>query len=217
MIALPQDGLVFLAMTKCASTAIEAVLEPHGQVVTRGAPALKHMHYRGFERFVQPMLHRTGHPRHSYEVVCLFREPVDWLHSWWRYRARPELRPRGAARHDNYTGDLSFAAFCDAYVEGSDPRATSVGRQSNFVQDRDGEVGVDRIFRYEDLPVFVDFLSRRLGQPVSLDAVNVSPPAALDLPAGTRSALRLHLAAEYAIYDGVDATDHRRVAWTARG
>jgi len=39
-----------------------AVLEPHGQIVTRGAPALKHMHYRGFEKFVQPMLRRTGQP-----------------------------------------------------------------------------------------------------------------------------------------------------------
>jgi hypothetical protein len=217
MIALPQHGLVFLAMTKCASTAIEAVLEPHGQIVTRGAPALKHMHYRGFEKFVQPMLRRTGHPRHSYEVVCLFREPVDWLHSWWRYRSRPELRRRGSSPHDNYTGDLPFAAFCDAYVDGSDPRAASVGRQANFVRDRDGEVGVDRIFRYEDLPVFVDFLSDRVGQRLSLDAVNVSPPATLRLPAATRSALREHLAPEYAIYDDIDTTHDRPVAWTARG
>jgi hypothetical protein len=217
MIAVPQHGLVFLAMSKCASTAIEAVLEPHGQIVTRGAPALKHMHYRGFERFVQPMLRRTGHPRHTYEVVCLFREPVDWLHSWWRYRSRPELRPRAATRHDNYTGDLPFAAFCDAYVEGTDTRATSVGRQANFVRDRDGEVGVDRIFRYEDLPVFVDFLSHRLGRRLTLDTVNVSPPATLHLPAESRAALRLHLAPEYAIHDGIRATRARPVAWTARG
>lgn len=208
MIALPQHGLVFLALTKCASTAIEAALEPHGQIVTRGAPALKHMHYRGFERFVQPMLRRTGHPRHSYDVVCVFREPVDWLHSWWRYRSRAELRPRDAARHGNYIGDMPFADFCDAYVTGSDTRATSVGCQSAFVRDRDGEVGVDRIFRYDDLPVFVDFLSNRIGERIHLDAVNVSPPAELRLPSATRAALRLDLAPEYAIYDGIDATHH---------
>jgi hypothetical protein len=116
MIAAPQHGLLFLAMPKCASTAIEAALEPHGQVVTRGNPGLKHMHYRGFERFVQPMLRRTGHPRHSYDVVCIFREPVHWLHSWWRYRARPELRRPESVRHANYPGDVSFATFCDAYA-----------------------------------------------------------------------------------------------------
>ena len=37
-----------------------------------------------------PWLERYGHPRSSYETVCLARHPVDRAMSWWRYRARPE-------------------------------------------------------------------------------------------------------------------------------
>lgn len=202
MIAAPQHGLVFLAMTKCASTAIEDELFEYAQIVTRKNPTLKHMHYRGFKRFIGPMLHRHGHPRRSYEVVCVMREPISWLHSWWRYRGRPQLANAEGPRRRNYTGDITFEQFVQAYIAQNETYATSIGRQANFVRGpNDQMVGVDRLFRYEELGAFVDYASERIGRPLTLDKVNVSPKTKLRLPRSTRRELQEFLATEYYIYE----------------
>lgn len=199
MIAAPQHGFVFLAMTKCASTAIEEELQEDGLVVTRNHPGLKHMNYGGFSRSILPLLRRAGFQPDSYDVVCVFREPVSWMHSWWRYRGRKELAQAGRAR--NYTGDIPFDDFCNAYIEGHERYATSIGQQSRFVRSPKYTVAVDRIFRYEELPRFVVYMSDRLGRRISLDQLNVSPGTDLELRAGTRARLREHLAEDYDIYE----------------
>jgi hypothetical protein len=189
-------------MTKCASTAIEDELFEYAQLVTRKNPTLKHMHYRGFKRFIAPMLHRHGYPRDSYEVVCVMREPVSWLHSWWRYRGRPQLANAEGPRRRNYTGDLSFEQFVQAYIAQSETYATSIGRQANFVRGPNNQmVGVDRVFRYEELGSFLDYASERVGSPLTLDRTNVSPRTKLKLPRSTRRELQEFLATEYYIYE----------------
>ena len=45
-----------------------------------------------------PWLERYGHPRESYETMCLVRHPLDRAVSWWKYRAR--ARGAGAAQLD---------------------------------------------------------------------------------------------------------------------
>ena len=56
------------------------------------------MTLRTFERFVAPYLDWIGVP--SVETVCVIREPVDWLGSWYRYNARHAIRkePRSTRR-----------------------------------------------------------------------------------------------------------------------
>lgn len=202
MIAIPQHGLVFLAMTKCASTAIEDELSNDGLIITRKNPSLKHMTYRGFKRHLAPMLRRHGYPRRSYEVVSLFREPIEWLHSWYRYRARGELARATGPRQRNYSGNVTFAEFCDAYMQSSAPYATGIGRQANFVRSKQETVGVDRLFRYEELPGFVDYLAEKLGRPIELQPLNVSSrKQKLQIPRELHDGLRAHLATEYFIYE----------------
>lgn len=199
MIAVPQHGFVFLAMTKCASTAIEEQIQDDGLIVARNHPGLKHMNYGGFSRSILPLLRRAGFEPERYDVVCVFREPISWMHSWWRYRGRKELEKAGRAR--NYTGDISFDTFCNAYVDGTERYATSIGQQSRFVRSPKYAVAVDRIFRYEEMPRFVAYLSDRLGRRISLDQMNVSPTTELELADGTEARLREHLAADYDIYE----------------
>lgn len=209
MIAAPQHGLVFLAMTKCASTAIEDELFEYSQLVTRKNPTLKHMHYRGFKRFIAPMLKRHGFNRKSYDVVCIMREPIGWLHSWWRYRGRPALANADGPRKRNYTGDISFEQFVQAYIAQSETYATSIGRQANFVRGpNDQLVGVDRLFRYEELDRFVAYGSERIGKPLRLDKINVSPKTKLKLSRSTRKELQEFLATEYYIYETLANGEH---------
>lgn len=193
VIAAPQKGIVFLATPKCASTSIEEVLTPYAQVILKGLPSVKHTHYRGFRRFIEPLLAARGFPRDRYEVVCLMREPTDWLHSWYRYRSR-----EGMAGKPNFTGGMTFDAFVRAYLEGVPP--ATVGRQADFVRDNDGSLGVDRLFRYEDLGRFVTYLEGKLGAKVELPARNTSPVREVPLSEDLQRELHTHLARDYELY-----------------
>ena len=60
-------------------------------MVLRINPKLKHINCAQFHELMVPVLRKGGYHRKDYEVVSLFREPVEWLESWWRYRKRPAL------------------------------------------------------------------------------------------------------------------------------
>ena len=196
----PGKGFVFLATTKSGSTSIETAFLRHSQMILRKPPALKHTTYAGFQRYLQPFLDSRGFPRESYEVVCAFREPIDWLSSWWRYRSREKLANPKDPKHGNYTGDVSFEQFARAYMEGSEQFA-QVGRPSRFVQSSPGEAEVDLIFRYERLDLLVDFLCEKVGQQVEVGSANTSPERSISLSKECEIELREFFAPEYRIYE----------------
>jgi len=195
MLVSVKHRVVILAMPKCASTALERALAPAMDMVVSGHPAAKHTPFRKYDRHLRRYLesYTDGRPL---EVVCLFREPVDWLKSWWRYRGRP-LVPDPAVS----TRGLSFEAFVRAYADGRREPA-AVGSQARFVSDRDGAVGVDRIFRYENLDGFTRWLEARLAQPITLERLSVSPSATdpAELSVEGRAVCDSALVREYVIY-----------------
>ena len=194
MLVSIRHRLVILATPKCASTAIEEALAPSVDVVIRGHPGAKHTNYRKFDRHLRRYVESFAGGR--VETVCLFREPVDWLHSWWRYRGREGIPDRAKS-----TRGMGFDGFVNAYLDGA-PGPADLGRQSRFVADAAGGVGVDRVFRYDHLDRMAAFLAGRLGVALALDRLNVSPPAhgpdALEPATAARA--RSELARDYAIY-----------------
>jgi hypothetical protein len=196
----PGKGFVFLATTKSGSTSIETAFLTHSQIVLRKPPNFKHTTYAGFQRYLQPFLASGGFPRESYEVVCAFREPIDWLSSWWRYRSRGNLANPANPRHCNYTGDISFESFARAYMEGNEKFA-QVGRPSRFVRPRPGEAEMDRIFRYDRLDLLVDFLCEKVGEEVEVGSANASPERSYSLSRECELELREFFAPEYRIYE----------------
>ena len=200
MLIAPGKGFVFLATTKSGSTSIETAFLRHSQMILQKPPAIKHTTYAGFQRFLQPFLSSKGFPRESYEVVCAFREPIDWLSSWWRYRSREKLANPTDPKHRNYTGDVSFEQFACAYMEGSEQFA-KVGRPSRFVQPRSGQAEVDRIFRYDRLDLLVDFLCEKVDEEVEVEVRNVSPERSFSLTEECKCELREYFAPEYHIYE----------------
>jgi len=185
-----------LSTSKCGSTAIENALSQHAYVVLRGKPAFKHVSAADFETHLAPLLDALGYPRSGYEVVCLFRDPTDWLMSWWRYRARPQMlrRPRTAP---HYTGDMTFEEFARNYIKGP---VFGVSNQSRMVLGPDGAVSVDRIFRYEDAAAWQAWLADRVPR-FHLTAANVSPVRTAELSTQTRLDLRDRMSLDYSIYD----------------
>jgi hypothetical protein len=199
----PGKGFVFLATPKTASTSIEHAFRPHVDVFMKSNP-FKHTRYAHFQRFLQPWLNSEGFPRGSYEVVCVVREPIDWLASWWRYRSRGELANPSCRNHPNYAGHLSFEQFVRAYMDG-EAQFAQVGRQAKFVRPRGGQAGVDRLFRYDRLNLLVAYLCEKVGEEVKIGTSNVSPRRSVYLSEECERELREFFAPEYRIYEGAIA------------
>lgn len=188
--------IVFLAMPKTASTALEAALLPHADAAILNPPGPKHTPARRWHSQLAPFFDKTG--QHGLQTMALVREPRDWLGSWFRYRSRPELRGRAVS-----TEARSFADFVTGWLDDPQPEYARIGRQSRFVSDPSGQVIVDHLFRYEDLHRAVAFLEMRLGVSVKLPRVNLSPAGDLWLPAELEARLRCEAGAEFALWNSL--------------
>ncbi len=208
MLVAPRQGFVFLAATKAASTSIERAFGPYSEVALQQNP-FKHTRYDQFQCFLEPFLAAKGFPRDSYEVVCVFREPIDWLFSWWRYRSRKELADPSRRKHRNYAGHVSFEQFARAYMKShpgeprvaGDARFARVGRPSRFVRPLPEQPDVDRVFRYDRLDLLVDFLCEKVGEEVEVGVSNASPKRSLSLAEECERELREFFVPEYRIYE----------------
>ena len=101
MLVFIAQKLVFLAMPKTGTTAIEAAMDPWADAVFRTPSGLKHTNIQRFNRFYRKPF--ESHANGDIETVCVVREPVDWLGSWYRYRSREQLHGR-----PNSTSHVSF-------------------------------------------------------------------------------------------------------------
>jgi hypothetical protein len=192
MMAMAHAGFVFLSMPKAGSTALQRHFSRHAQILFRQPPGMKHMSAATFENVMAPWLERYGHPRSSYETMCLVRHPVDRAVSWWRYRSRPE------ASAEKSTGDTTFAQFAEQLVSGEVP----LGTAWNFVTTMDGTMLVDRVYRYEHLADAAAWMAERLDiAPPALDPTNVSPARDLQVDPGVRALLEEHYADDVRLYE----------------
>ena len=186
-------NLVILAMTKTGSTALHAALGPHCDIIYRGPPRVKHMNLMRFERFLRPYLSAIGHD--EIETFGLIREPEDWLRSWYRYRARPELDEK-----PNSTAHLSFDAFVEAYLSETPPPFAQVGRPSKFYAPPTDGAPVTHVFRYDAMDAATSFLEERFGRKLTLKRMNLSPPKEAELNPALRQRLLHSLSKDYTLY-----------------
>jgi hypothetical protein len=192
MLVFWEERLAFLATPKTGSTAIAAALESLAAVSIQRPPLLKHTTVHRYRRFIGPYLEVAS--KDNFTVVALMREPRDWLGSWYRYRQREGTE---AAKS---TKGMTFDAFVRAWCSDPRPDFADVGSQERFLRPRQG-VGVDRLFRYEEIGTFVEFLEDRLGCEIILPRLNVSPPGATELTPETLALLQDWAADDYAMYE----------------
>jgi hypothetical protein len=185
MLVFWQQKLAILATPKTASTAIEAAIGGLASVVIQRPRQLKHTDAPRFEQFWQPYLTQSAGGR--FEVAALIREPKAWLSSWYRDGQRDDIEP------EKSTLGLSFDQFVQACCTPDHPAAYSkVGSQSAFLArsgTKEDGIGVDHLFRYEDLTNFLHFLEDRLGCEIILPLLNVSPKGDTSLSAQTEARL----------------------------
>jgi hypothetical protein len=189
---------VLLALPKTASTSLERTLSPYATAVISSPPARKHIPARGFVLTMAPGLAQQGHPRESYELVTMFREPIAWLESWWRYRAREASKQS--------TADVSFEEFALSFLARDDAAPTPSGRPARFINAR-GVVAVDRIFSVERADVWSAWFSERIGVPLEFERRNASAGDVRgELTAATRAALERHFTPEYDVWHRLQDT-----------
>lgn len=192
MLIFWDQRMVFLATPKTGSTAVEMALESLASASLQRPAALKHTDIGSYRRYLGPWLQaQTGSP---FTTVALMREPVDWLRSWYRFKLRDD--------HDDPVHPMEgigFADFAAEYARHDGPDRLGIGSQSGFLTD--GPDRVDRIFRYDRIEAFVDFLEGRLDCAIELPRINVPPSVDVNLPPDAETALRRAMAGDLAIYD----------------
>ena len=191
MLVFWKKGLVFLPPPKTGSPAIAAALESLAAVSVQRPPLLKHTTVHRYRRFIGPYLEAAS--KDNFTLVALMREPTDWLGSWYRFRQRDETDAGKS------TLGMSFDDFVRAWCQDPRPDFADVGSQAKFLRPRQG-VGVDRLFRYEEIDGFVRFLEERLDCEIILPRLNVSPRGSTELASGTMDLLREAAAEDFALY-----------------
>ncbi len=191
--------LVLLAVPKTGTTALEQALLPYADTAILNPPQQKHCTVRRYRNQLQNFFEQRG--QRKLEVMAVVREPIGWLSSWYRYRSRDAIR--GTA---NSTAKVSFDEFVAAWLEDSPPDFAAVGRQSRFVSEEDGSLGVDHLFRHDRLDRAIAFLEGRVNRKLEVVHANVSPPSDAALSADMDRRLRSEAPEEFALWDGLHGT-----------
>ena len=193
MLVFWKENLVFLAVPKTGTTAIEGALAPHAAMVLRDPPHIKHAPLYRYRRFFEPMFEQTCD--RIPETLAVIRHPVDWLSSWYRYRNRHAL-----VGHPNSTRNVNFNEFVLEYCKEKPAPFANVGSQATYVFNGKGERLTTHLFAYDNQPALIAFLEARLETTITLKQLNVSPtiPAVIDLE--VEAILRAAKPLEFAAY-----------------
>ena len=195
-------GFAFLCMPKCASTSIESALSRFCNIQYSGHPGLKHLNAKTFVDSILPV-HRKLVPAAHMESICLMRDPLDWIESWYRYRHRDGLRNPNHPNHSRSTWNMSYDEFIAEYVaEGPRKPYANLGTQFRFLTLGDGQVGIDHIIPMNRIDLFEDFISEKLGERISIPSKNTSAKMNLSIEDPTLEfKLNKHFAQDIILYN----------------
>ena len=191
MLVFSDQNLVFLAVPKTGTTAVEMALKNKADIIlTKGRKHTPALRYRNK---IAPFLHDTF--AITPDPIAVMRDPIEQIRSWFRYRSGPRQAgtPKG-------TGGCSFDDFVLGVIADKPPVFAGIGSQYNFLTSAKGEVLVKHLFAYENQPALIAFLEQLLKTEITLKQLNVSPT----IPAVIDSEVEAHLRAakpeEFAAY-----------------
>ncbi|WP_425038605.1 gamma-glutamyl kinase [Primorskyibacter sp. S187A] len=196
MLVFWKEKLTILAVPKTGTTALEHALGNHADLVVRDPPQLKHAPVYRYNRFFRPMFEKQGAP--DMETLAVMREPISWLSSWYRYRARPFMEGK-----PNSTARMSFDDFVNAYIKGEKPGFANVGSQLKFLEPRPNGTEVTHLFRYDDQEAMIAWIAHRLRRDITLERANVSPKVPASLSPEVERKAKRKLTAEFELYASI--------------
>ncbi len=200
-------NFAFICVPKTGSTSVGNILAEHSSINYDWKPSLKHMGAQVFHDHVM-LFHKSLFPETAIESFCIMREPVDWVTSWYKYRSRKELlsftnNPRLKHRPTLYCGDLTIESFIEEVVkEGQKAPFAKILTQSRYIRLDNGEVGMDKVFRYENgMEPVEEYISNKMGREIQIPKLNVSPHRNTDISLELIERLKDKFKADCELYD----------------
>ena len=193
MLVFWKENLIFLAVPKTGTVAIEGALAPYASMVLREPPQIKHAPLYRYGRFLRPMFDKVGNKK--LDTIAVIRNPVEWLSSWYRYRNRNFL-----VGHENSTRGVTFHDFVMEYCKDDPAPFAKIGSQAPYVFDKKGTRETTHLFAYEHQPALIAFLENRLDMSIKLKQLNVSPTIPAIITPAIKNKLRAEKPQEFAAY-----------------
>lgn len=196
-----KKGIGFICIPKCGSTTVERFMRPGCDFSLSGNPQLKHIRYEQVQENIWPLLAQL-----RLQIPYMFaivREPISWVESWYRFRARDELAPLEHPQHRNFSGHLSFPEYVESVLLPKSPSFARIHSQFYYLRNKDGEVGVDKIIPLEYLNTEVPALLAHHNIQVTKprDRRNVSEVREVAaLPDNLKARLLAHLEEDVSLY-----------------
>lgn len=188
--------IVFFAVPKTGSVSIETAFAPHFDMVMSKNPSLKHMTVRTYDASLRHFVSRRV--AKGPVKLAVVREPLDWILSWHRYRTRPEIDGKPASSRG-----VSADDFVLSYMSEEPAPYARIGSQYEFLHNKAGDLGVDQLYRFDDLSPLVAYLNKRLRVDVSIDHLNASPTVTDVVSPDVAAAYRAYAAKDFALYESV--------------
>ncbi|PCH70633.1 MAG: hypothetical protein COC12_08075 [Rhodobacteraceae bacterium] len=199
-----QQSLVFIAVPKTGTSAVEGALKPKADIIF--SKRWKHMTARRFHTKIAPFLNRVLDLRP--ERFAVMRDPEEQIRSWFRYRARDPKQESVSS-----TKGISFDEFVLAVISENAKPFAKIGSQSNMLTSGKGDLLVNHLFLYEKPLQFRAFLNQRFEEEVILRQKNVSPYVGAPLSPEIRQKLRAARSQEFDLYARLqDAGGHLQTA-----
>jgi hypothetical protein len=150
MIISLSHGFIFAAMPKTASSAFQLLLATQGDLVLGRTERGKHLRPDQIQEEYCEFFSKVI-PYEDFVSFGVVRQPVNWLLSWYNFRARSDLADASHPNHRNYTGNMSFSEFIEEFSS-RDPRPFArLMTQSEFYGFDDCTFGVRVLLRHERL------------------------------------------------------------------
>lgn len=192
MMVFLKHKLVFLATPKTASTSIEIAYQNQCDIKFSGDA--KHTSFRKYQRLVEPFVMTLT--KDEPDTVAIIRDPLDWLGSWYRYRSRSDISDKQKS-----SAHVSFDTFVEGYLSEAPPQYAKVGSQFKFMSDKNGDLGVSHVFRYEEFDQFSDFLQKRTRKSGQIKHLNRSPSMELTLSPTLKKELHIKLEKDFELHE----------------
>lgn len=202
MLISTKHKFVLISMPKCASTSTEAALAKFCNLRLSGEPKLKHSSFSDYQKYFLPYLQlKLGKLADELEVVSLFRHPISWLNSWYRFRIK-EANAGQYRRPGLALATMTFDDFLDRYTNDAG-FPTRVGRQVDRLMDQHGAIGKVTLFRYEGYDEFLEYLSARFGRSIRSKQLNASPGERADISPYLHYVEHPRIAPDWAVYRSI--------------
>lgn len=182
---------IFIANTKTASTSLSKALRPYAEIERQGTPARKHASMAAVLDLYQFLFDLPALAPDTFFRFGVIRDPLEWIHSWFRYRQRAK---GGQPIAKNITFEEFWRQRDWNIIKNGSPNL-----QSYRFTDKDFKPLVDYLIPYDQLAEHFQIICETMGIETNLEKLNTShrTSSTQDIDEGLRAEIVEFYARDY--------------------